>query len=450
MDGTILIADDDKTIRTVLSQALTRAGCKVKSTASLTTLERWINEGIGNVVISDVIMPDGNGLELLPEIRKIRPDLPVIIISAQNTLTTAIKAEEGKAFDYLPKPFDLPDLLKKVSISLKTKEKLSKTRLPELNEELPLIGSSKVMLDLYREIAKLMNKEDPILIIGESGSGKTLIAETLHNFSDRRNLPLIKMSMEFFSEYEKCVDQIELGKGGTILIEDLNSFEIKQQEILTRLLDHNFRNNPRFLVTNKSSSDPLKQSNLIDPSLLFRLNRYTINVPALRFRISDIDELIASYIKKSRNSSHDSTIFEDGAIDLLKDYYWPGNVLQLNNVLAYLLMHETDKFISKNRIRKSLDSQPKFGVSDEVGKRLSDIVEYHVKKYFDGHGGLLPPRGVYQRIIKELETPIIEVSLRACKGNQLKCAELLGLNRNTLRKKIKNINIDVAKYKKMM
>ena len=450
MDGTILIADDDKTIRTVLSQALTRAGCKVKSTASLTTLERWINEGIGNVVISDVIMPDGNGLELLPEIRKIRPDLPVIIISAQNTLTTAIKAEEGKAFDYLPKPFDLPDLLKKVSISLKTKEKSSKTRLPELNEELPLIGSSTVMLDLYREIAKLMNKEDPVLIIGESGSGKTLIAETLHNFSDRRNLPLIKMSMEFFSEYEKCIDQIELGKGGTILIEDLNSFEIKQQEILTRLLDHNFRNNPRFLVTNKSSSDPLKQSNLIDPSLLFRLNRYTINVPALRFRISDIDELITSYIKKSRNSSHDSTIFEDGAIDLLKDYYWPGNVLQLNNVLAYLLMHETDKFISKNRIRKSLDSQPKFGVLDEVGKRLSDIVEYHVKKYFDGHGGLLPPKGVYQRIIKELETPIIEVSLRACKGNQLKCAELLGLNRNTLRKKVKNINIDVAKYKKMM
>ena len=450
MDGTILIADDDKTIRTVLSQALTRAGCKVKSTASLTTLERWINEGIGNVVISDVIMPDGNGLELLPEIRKIRPDLPVIIISAQNTLTTAIKAEEGKAFDYLPKPFDLPDLLKKVSISLKTKEKSSKTRLPELNEELPLIGSSTVMLDLYREIAKLMNKEDPVLIIGESGSGKTLIAEILHNFSDRRNLPLIKMSMEFFSEYEKCIDQIELGKGGTILIEDLNSFEIKQQEILTRLLDHNFRNNPRFLVTNKSSSDPLKQSNLIDPSLLFRLNRYTINVPALRFRISDIDELITSYIKKSRNSSHDSTIFEDGAIELLKDYYWPGNVLQLNNVVSYLLMHETDKFISKNRIRKSLDSQPKFGVSDEVGKRLSDIVEYHVEKYFDRHGGLLPPKGVYQRIIKELETPIIEVSLRACKGNQLKCAELLGLNRNTLRKKVKNINIDVAKYKKMM
>ena len=450
MDGTILIADDDKTIRTVLSQALTRAGCKVKSTSSLTTLERWIKEGIGNVVISDVIMPDGNGLELLPEIRKIRPNLPVIIISAQNTLTTAIKAEEGEAFDYLPKPFDLPDLLKKVSLSLKIKEKPSITQLPELNEELPLIGSSTVMLDLYRDLAKLMNKEGPVLINGESGSGKTLIAEILHNFSDRRNLPLIKMQIEFFSEYEKCIDQIELAKGGTILIEDLNSFENKQQEILTRLLDHNFRNNPRFLVTNKSFNDPRKHSNLIEPSLLFRLNKYTINVPALRFRMSDIDELITSYIKKFSNLSQDHIIFEDGAIDMLKDYYWPGNVLQLNNVLSYLLRYEADQFISKNQIRKLLDIQPKFGAQDEAGKRLSDIVECHVKKYFDGHGGLLPPKGVYQRIIKELETPIIEVSLRACKGNQLKCAELLGINRNTLRKKVKNININVAKYKKLM
>ena len=288
------------------------------------------------------------------------------------------------------------------------------------------------------------------IVYGESGSGKTLIAEILHNFSDRRNLPLIKMQIELFSEYEKCIDQIELAKGGTILVEDLNGFENKQQEILTRLLDHNFRNDPRFLVTNKSFNDPRKHSNLIEPSLLFRLNKYTINVPALRFRINDIDELIFAYIKKFSNLSPDNTIFEDGAIDMLKDYYWPGNVLQLNNVLSYLLRFETDQFISKNQIRKLLDIQPKFGVQDEVGKRLSDIVECHVKKYFDGHGGLLPPKGVYQRIIKELETPIIEVALRACKGNQVKCAELLGLNRNTLRKKVRNINIDVAKFKKLM
>jgi Response regulator containing CheY-like receiver, AAA-type ATPase, and DNA-binding domains len=109
MDGTILVADDDRTIRTVLTQALTRAGCKVHATSSLTTLMRWVGEGKGDVVISDVMMPDGNGLEMLPKISQDRPDLPVIVISAQNTIMTAIQAAEAEAYDYLPKPFDLPD-----------------------------------------------------------------------------------------------------------------------------------------------------------------------------------------------------------------------------------------------------------------------------------------------------------------------------------------------------
>ncbi len=167
MDGTVLVADDDKTIRTVLTQALTRAGCKVQATASLVTLMRWVSEGKGNLVISDIIMPDGNGLELLPEIRKMRPDLPVIIISAQNTLTTAIKVEEGRAFDYLPKPFDLPNLLHKASLGLNNIESGIGKKLPPLSENLPLIGSSPAMLEVYRKLAKLMNLEDTVFIFGE-------------------------------------------------------------------------------------------------------------------------------------------------------------------------------------------------------------------------------------------------------------------------------------------
>lgn len=450
MDGTVLIADDDKTIRTVLTQALKRAGCKVKSTSSLTTLERWISEGIGNIVITDVIMPDGNGLELLPDLREMRPDLPIIIISAQNTLTTAIKAEQGRAFDYLPKPFDLPDLLKKVSLGLKNREKLSKNKLPKLTEELPLIGSSNVMLDLYRHLAKFMNKDGPVLIVGESGSGKTLIAETLHNFSDRRNLPLLNISIEMFTDYEKCIDKIELAKGGTILIENLISFNKIQQDNLTRLLEYEFRNTPRFLVTLKCMGNLENAFDSIDPSLLFRLNKFLINVPALRFRLNDINKLIYSYFEKNGDFSQEDIAFENGAIDLLKEYYWPGNVLQLNNVLSSLLSLNSDNIITVRDVKSVLDNQPKVARVNETGTRLSDVVDYHVKKYFDGHGSLLPPKGVYHRIINEIEVPIIENSLMACKGNQLKCAELLGLNRNTLRKKLKNININVAKYKKLM
>ena len=122
MDGTVLVADDDRTIRTVLTQALTRAGCKVHATSSLTTLMRWVEEGRGDLVITDVVMPDGNGIEMIPKISQERPDLPVIVISAQNTIMTAIQATEVDAHDYLPKPFDLPDLLKRAGAAMKNRK----------------------------------------------------------------------------------------------------------------------------------------------------------------------------------------------------------------------------------------------------------------------------------------------------------------------------------------
>ena len=184
MDGTVLVADDDRTIRTVLTQALTRAGCKVHATSSLLTLMRWVEEGKGDLVISDVMMPDGNGLEALPRISKERPGLPVIIISAQNTIKTAIQATEAAAFDYLPKPFDLPDLMKRAARALATKRRLAPPiAVPrQEGDDLPLVGSTAVMQALYRLVARVMNTELPVLVTGESGTGKSLIARAIHDF----------------------------------------------------------------------------------------------------------------------------------------------------------------------------------------------------------------------------------------------------------------------------
>jgi len=179
MDGTVLVADDDRTIRTVLTQALTRAGCRVHATSSLTTLMRWVDEGKGDLVISDVVMPDGNGLEALPQITERRPGLPVIVISAQNTIVTAIQATEADAYDYLPKPFDLPDLMKRAARALDVKRRLRPPRAAEPappQEDLPLVGRTSAMQALYRLVARVMNTELPVLITGESGTGKSLIA----------------------------------------------------------------------------------------------------------------------------------------------------------------------------------------------------------------------------------------------------------------------------------
>ena len=159
MDGTVLVADDDRTIRTVLTQALTRAGVKVHATSSLTTLMRWVSEGKGDAVITDVMMPDGNGLEMLPKISQDRPDLPVIVISAQNTIMTAIQAAEADAYDYLPKPFDLPDLMKRCAKALSSKGKsnstssdssIRTTNMDAADESLPIVGKTALMQNLYR------------------------------------------------------------------------------------------------------------------------------------------------------------------------------------------------------------------------------------------------------------------------------------------------------------
>ena len=161
MDGTVLVADDDRTIRTVLTQALTRAGCKVHATSSLMTLMRWVEEGKGDLVITDVIMPDGNGLETLPRIAKLRPGLPVIVISAQNTIMTAIQAAEAEAYDYLPKPFDLPDLMKRSARALDLKRRsVAKPAAPrDATDDLPLVGRTTAMQALYRLVARVMNTD---------------------------------------------------------------------------------------------------------------------------------------------------------------------------------------------------------------------------------------------------------------------------------------------------
>ncbi len=205
MDGTILVADDDRTIRTVLTQALTRAGCKVHATSSLTTLMRWVSEGKGDAVISDVVMPDGNGLEMLPKIAQDRPGLPVIVISAQNTIMTAIKAAEAEAFDYLPKPFDLPDLMKRTARALEQRTTLNRkaaaddsAEIDAERDDLPMIGRTPVMQALYRTVARVMNTDLPVLIWGESGSGKSLIARAIHDFSDRRSLPFVTVTDVLF------------------------------------------------------------------------------------------------------------------------------------------------------------------------------------------------------------------------------------------------------------
>jgi two-component system nitrogen regulation response regulator GlnG len=455
MDGTVLVADDDRTIRTVLTQALTRAGCKVHATSSLTTLMRWVAEGRGDAVITDVAMPDGNGLEMLPKISADRPDLPVIVISAQNTIMTAIKAAEAEAFDYLPKPFDLPDLMKRTARALDRKG--STRRAIEAptdgdRDDLPLVGRTPVMQALYRLVARVMNTDLPVLIWGESGSGKSLIGKAIHDFSDRRTLPFVTVTAADLQDIEGPARVLARVRGGTLLIDEIADIPLESQARIARMMDVPGDYSPRFLATSQSDlAEAMKQGSL-RRDLYYRLSGATVHVPALRDRVEDIDLLAAHFLERADPVNSAGRTLSEGAMKVFANYSWPGNVRQLEHAMRQLALTSHAPEISLEEARQVLGAQPTTEpVYAQVNtERLGASVERHLRRYFDQHGAMLPPPGLYARILREIEAPLIEIALAATSGNQAKCADLLGINRNTLRKQITDLDIEVTRGRKMM
>jgi two-component system, NtrC family, nitrogen regulation response regulator GlnG len=455
MDGTVLVADDDRTIRTVLTQALTRAGCKVHATSSLTTLMRWVAEGKGDVVITDVVMPDGNGLEMLPKIAQDRPGLPVIVISAQNTIMTAIKAAEAEAYDYLPKPFDLPDLMKRTARALDLGPRATRRRRRrdgDRPDELPMVGQTAAMQTLYRLVAGVLNADLPVLISGESGTGKSLIARAVHDFSDRRSLPFVVLSARDLQELEGPVRLLARVRGGTILIDEIADLGAEAQARIVRMIDAPGEYEPRFMATSQKRLAALTGQGQVREDLFYRLSGATIDVPALRERVDDIPLLAAHFLDRSERDGAPERRLSDAAGDLLRAYTWPGNVRQLENTVRRLVLTSRANIISRAEVAFVLAAQPESdpapGAGD--GDKLSASVARHLQRYFDLHGNVLPAPGLYARILREIEPPLIRISLDATGGNQAKCADLLGINRNTLRKKIADLNIQVTRRRKLM
>ncbi len=454
MDGTVLVADDDRTIRTVLTQALTRAGCKVHATSSLVTLMRWIEEGKGDLVISDVIMPDGNGLEALPKISKQRPGLPVIIISAQNNIVTAIQAAEAEAFDYLPKPFDLPDLMKRSARALDIKRRAPAERKPgqgQGGDLLPLVGRTPAMQGLYRLVARVMNTELPVLITGESGTGKSLIARAIHDFSDRRSLPFVTATSTDLATMEGPATVLARAKGGSILFDEVGDLGDEAQARIVRMLDSFTDNAPRVMATSQADLARKMEAGGFRQDLFYRIGGVTITVPPLRDRVDDIPLLADHFIARAERDGLPPRRFAKDALDLIRAYSWPGNVRQLENSIRHLSVTSSEEVISKAETEAVLANQPAMEpLLSGDGDRLSASIAKHLRRYFDLHGGTLPPPGLYLRILREVEAPLIEIALDATGGNQAKCAELLGINRNTLRKKITDLDISVTRRRKLM
>ena len=472
--ATVLVADDDHGIRTVLTQALGRAGYDVRTTGNAATLWRWVSDGDGDLVITDVIMPDENGLDLIPRIKKLRPDLRVIVMSAQNTLLTAIKAAERGAFEYLPKPFDLGALVAVVNRALAMQPSAQAPANDIATERLPIVGRSPAMQDIYRAVARLMNTDLTVMITGESGTGKELVARALHDFGRRRGGPFVAVNMaaiprelieselfghekgSFTGAMNRVSGRFEQAEGGTLFLDEIGDMPPEAQTRLLRVLQDGkytsvggrtpIKSNVRIVAATHRDLTQLIKLGMFREDLYYRLNVVPIRIPPLRQRLEDIPELISHFLTQGIGEGLPSKALEPAAIERLKNHRWPGNVRELENMMKRMVALYNEPVIGVDVVEMELAGATAAQVTDDgEPATLSGTIERHLRDYFDGHNGALPPRGLYDRVLRELERPLITLTLVATRGNQVKAAEVLGLNRNTLRKKIRELDIGVMR-----
>ncbi len=473
---TILVADDDGAIRTVITEALSRLGYDVRAAANAATLWRWVEEGDGDLVVTDVIMPDENGLDLLPRIQQIRPDLKIVVMSAQSTMMTALRAAEHGAYEYLPKPFDLNEMITVVQRGLAEPKRRSAPSADgeAVEEQLPLIGRSLAMQDVYRILARMMSTDLTVMIVGESGTGKELVARALHEFGQRRNGPFVAINMAaiprelveselfghergaFTGATARGIGRFEQAQGGTLFLDEIGDMPLDAQTRLLRVLQEGeyttvggrrpLKADVRIVAATHRDLNRLVHQDGFREDLFYRLNVVPIRLPPLRERREDIPELTRHFLARAAAEGLRYKVITKAGMDRLQRHDWPGNVRELENTVRRLAALYSEDEIGEAVIARELNKPlaPAAAPSGEA-ETLSASVERHLNRYFTAHAGDLPPAGLYARVLREVERPLITRALSATRGNQIKAAEFLGLNRNTLRKKIRELDIEVVR-----
>ncbi|MCG8511686.1 MAG: nitrogen regulation protein NR(I), partial [Rhodospirillales bacterium] len=435
------------------------------------TLWRWVNDGEGDLVITDVVMPDENGLDLLPRMRKIRPDLRIIVMSAHSTVLTAVKAAERGAFEYLPKPFDLNEMVNTVKRGLEAPRNSDDETVGVPEEALPMIGRSPAMQEVYRTLARLMNTDLTVMIVGESGTGKELVARALHDFGKWRKGPFVALNMAaiprelieselfgyekgaFTGAVQRSVGRFEQAEGGTLFLDEIGDMPPEAQTRLLRVLQEgeytavggrrSLKANVRIVAATHRDLRQLIRQGLFREDLYFRLNVAPMRLPPLRERTEDIPELVRHFLSRAALEGLPIKVIDPTAMDRLMQYRWPGNVRELENLIRRLSALYSQEAIGVEVIEAELSDAAAPVEAESNG--LSQSIENHLRNYFNALGEALPAPGLYERVLHEMERPLISLTLQATRGNQIKAARVLGLNRNTLRKKIRDLSIPVVR-----
>ena len=469
----VIVVDDDRSIRVVISTALARAGYNVKSSGTAAGMWRLIESDFADVLITDVGLPDGDALDILPKLQKNNPNLKIIVMSARTTLLTAVRAEKKGAFEYLPKPFDLDELLNLVSSTFLQPRTSKHEEIKDIPKNVydsgPVVGKSTAMQEIYKIISRIVNTNFSVLITGDSGTGKKLIAKSIHDLSSKTNNFFINLDSRFFDDYSfddlvsrmnkftsSNLKDISDLSGSSIYIKNITELTDVQQKNLLSFIENglsqlfpensNLEKSRIFVSTKKNIVNDVEKG-LFREDLYYRLNVVPIKLPSLRDRFEDIPDLTMAFLNSNYKDKYINRLISYEGMNILKEYSWPGNIRELKNVIERLCLLSSTENIPLNLIKEVL-SEDRFDEDNKYEENLELYFKNYLKKYFKDFDESLSLNNLHNNFISKIEKPLIETTLNLFRGNQIKTSKCLGFNRNTLRSKINLYGIEVIKKRK--
>ncbi|MBX7540656.1 nitrogen regulation protein NR(I) [Qipengyuania sphaerica] len=462
MSHKVLLVEDDRAIATVITEALRDEGFDITACTSIAKRDELLGAGSYAVMLTDIMLEDGDGLDGIASVREAAPDMPVIVLSAQNTLDTAVRASDSDAFEYFPKPFDLDELTRAVRQAVARSPQTGTTSAAEDGSELPLIGRSRAMQDVYRMITRVLRNDLTVLVTGESGTGKELVAEAIHQLGSRRTGPFVAVNMAaiphelleselfghekgaFTGAHSQAIGKFEQANGGTLFLDEIGDMPAEAQTRLLRALQsgrirrvggrQEIAVNVRIVAATNRDLSPMIADGRFREDLYYRLNVVPIHLPPLRERREDIGALTRHFLAQAKDEGLPQHTASEDAIAALSAHDWRGNVRELRNVVFRLALMSRDEVIDAGLVEELLPRRPQ---SDEAAS--SNPIETALDAWLAV--ARPAPGSLYHEALEVFEKPLIEHALRETEGNQLRAARLLGINRNTLRKKLGELDI---------
>ncbi len=462
MAAKIMLVEDDPAIATVITTALEDEGFTVDRTESIAGRDALLSGGAYAAMLTDVVLADGDGIATLDRVKARAPAMPVIVLSAQNTLDTAVRASDIAAFEYFPKPFDLEELVRAVKQA--AGQERGASRAPdEAAEALPLVGRSQAMQGVYRMITRVLRNDLTVLILGESGTGKELVAEAIHELGHRKSGPFVAVNAAaiprdlleselfghekgaFTGAVTQAIGKFEQANGGTLFLDEIGDMPPEAQTRLLRALQsgrirrvggrHEIAVDVRILAATNRDLAPMIAAGSFREDLYYRLAVVPIELPPLRERREDIGSLARHFLAQAAGEGLPRRHIDAGAIAALERRPWRGNVRELRNAVFRLALMAREETVDRATVEAVLGMGAEPSQSD-APSALADALAGWLRDS-------APPEGqVYDAVIAEIERPLFAHALAQTGGNQLRAARLLGINRNTLRKRLTDLAID--------